>query len=58
MKKEEKKKVPRITHVMADGSVRDSVKGYLLPVDNEAYELLAKWIERKAEGQKQDRLRA
>ena len=40
---EKEKKVPRITHVMADSSVRDSVKGYKIPVDNPVYILLAKW---------------
>jgi len=42
--KEENKKDTRIIHIMADGSVRDSVKGYPVPEDNQAYLILAKWI--------------
>lgn len=36
----------KITHIMADGSVRDSVKGYVVPYNEHTaicYELLAKY---------------
>lgn len=39
----------KITHVMADGTVRDSIEGYEVPVNEQtenAYRLLAKWAMR------------
>lgn len=51
---EKKKKVPKIIHIMADGSIRDSIEGYEVPVNGDtkvAYMLLAKWI--KESGEKQ-----
>lgn len=40
----------RIIHTMADGSVRDSVDGYIIPYNEKTsivYELLANWISEK-----------
>ena len=37
---------PKITHIMADGSVRDSIEGYVIPYNQQTaivYELLAKY---------------
>lgn len=36
----------KITHIMADGSVRDSIEGYVIPYNQQTavvYELLAKY---------------
>lgn len=38
---------PIITHTMYNGTMRDSVEGYVVPINNEtkiAYTLLVKWI--------------
>jgi len=59
VKKEAEKKVPRITHIMADGSVRDSIEGYEVPVNDQtkgAYMLLAKWIREDCEKEAQQDL--
>jgi hypothetical protein len=40
----------KITHIMADGTVRDSVKGYVIPYNEHTaicYELLAKYARPK-----------
>lgn len=57
MKKEKKKKVPKITHIMANGSIQDSIEGYEVPVNDNtkiAYMLLAKWIKGSYERRKAD----
>lgn len=44
MKKQEEHKQIRVVHIMADGSVRDSVEGYPVPVNDitrPAYTILA-----------------
>jgi hypothetical protein len=44
MKKQEEHKQIRVVHIMADGSVRDSVEGYPVPVNDitrPAYNILA-----------------
>jgi hypothetical protein len=34
----------KVTHVMADGTIRDSVKGLHIPITNQiAYQLIAKY---------------
>jgi hypothetical protein len=48
IKNENKKEAikPVITHIMADGSIRDSVEGYFCTVNEyteTAYRLFAKW---------------
>ena len=49
-KKTDKEFTPKITHIMADGSVRDSIEGYEVPVNDYTeicYQMLAKLAERK-----------
>nr|WP_319487614.1 hypothetical protein [uncultured Caproiciproducens sp.] len=44
---------PRITHIMADGSVRDSVEGYVVPYNNYTavcYQMLARYGQHEKEG--------
>jgi hypothetical protein len=64
MKKKEAHKQIRVVHIMADGSVRDSVEGYPVPVNDitrPAYNILAtmalqareKEAEQKTVGQKE-----
>jgi len=41
----------KCTHIMADGTVRESMKGYTLPYNETtkiAYDLLATWLQRAA----------
>jgi hypothetical protein len=41
---------PKITHIMADGTVRDSVEGVVIPVTEETkpfYQLLAAMVKEK-----------
>lgn len=38
-----------VTHIMADGSKRDSINGYIIPDDNPVYELFRKLNERRLE---------
>lgn len=55
--KEKKKLVPRITHVMADGTIRDSIEGYEVPVNDQtkgAYMILAKWMREACDRDKTD----
>ncbi len=49
---EKEKKKPKFIHIMADGSIRDSVKGYEVPEDNLSYLLMAKMICRSCERDK------
>ncbi|NLJ31122.1 MAG: hypothetical protein GX424_05935 [Clostridiales bacterium] len=42
----------KITHVMADGTVRDSIEGYVVPYNQQTaicYELIAKYAKRREE---------
>lgn len=42
----------KITHIMADGSVRDSIEGYVVPYNEHTaicYELLAKYSKPRKE---------
>ena len=38
---------PRVIHTMADGTVRDSIEGYVVPYNEKTavcYKMLAKWV--------------
>lgn len=55
-KKSELEWEPKITHIMADGTVRDSVEGYEVPFNDQtevAYRLLVKWIEESCRSDEQ-----
>ena len=42
----------KITHIMADGTIRDSIDGYEIPYNEKtaiAYQLLLKWADEKQE---------
>ena len=42
----------KIVHRMADGTIRDSVKGYEIPYNDTtaiAYKLLAKWVNNRGD---------
>ena len=49
---EKEKRKPKFIHIMADGTIRDSVKGYEVPEDNPSYLLMAKMIHRSCERDK------
>lgn len=48
-------KKTKVVHIMADGTVRDSVAGIKIPITNKiAYSILAKYAEKKDEKRTED----
>ncbi|WP_180235180.1 BOW99_gp33 family protein [Bacillus cereus] len=35
---------PKVTHIMKDGTVRDSMEGVMIPRENRYYEIMAAYV--------------
>lgn len=51
MKEKEEKRKPKVTHIMADGTIRESIEGIVVPASNGIYDLISR-MNKKREGKK------
>lgn len=49
MKETKERPKPRVIHVMADGTVKDSIEGHVIPADNGIYDLIARMNKKREE---------
>ena len=49
MKEAKERPKPRVIHVMADGTIKESIEGHVVPADNGIYDLIARMNKKREE---------